>query len=186
MSPPPINWHTKPKPNQPRPQDNFSLSSSQNSIVTTDILVPVYINPARLHDIEAALKHLGLPSLLNPGNDFDYPASPQFQRLNNSISPQPGPHLLLIPENNDHPASPQFERLDNPISPQPEDTSDCLDLSTSFSRLSTSISCIQAPLASFPVQHSPVVHPNPSPKKALKRYYIVIVGKCTGVFWDKW
>jgi len=39
----------------------------------------------------------------------------------------------------------------------------------------------------FPVRRLPVVqHANMSPRKTLKKYYAITVGKCTGIFWDEW
>ncbi|KIM35206.1 hypothetical protein M413DRAFT_42320, partial [Hebeloma cylindrosporum] len=34
---------------------------------------------------------------------------------------------------------------------------------------------------------SPVVQSrSESPRKILKKYYVITIGKCTGVFWDEW
>jgi len=133
----------------------------------------MYIHPDRLPDIEAALRYLGLPPLSNPGGDPN----------------QATPHQ----ENVNHPIFPQFQRLNSPATPQPElgcystkDERDSSDLASSFSRLSTSDSFVQVPTASFPVRRPPVVQPNTSPRKNMKKYYVVTVGKCTGVFWDEW
>jgi hypothetical protein len=168
--PPPINHRTKPKSHQQLPQD-FSSDNSQQSSRATDALVPIYVHPDRLPDIEAALRYLGLPPL---SNDRDQ---------------------AII-----HPILPKFERLDNPTVSRPayypnaspigchstQESSDLSDLSTSFSRLSTLTSSVQVPSGSLPVQHAPVVQSTFSPRKVLKRYYVITVGKCTGVFWDEW
>jgi len=173
--PPPINWRTKPNLHQQCSQDNSGLDTSQHSNAATNGRVAVYISPARLRDIEAALQYLGLPPLSDLGNDPDQ-ATPHHDNIN-------------------HPTSPQFERFDNPAFPQPEycqaatpigryspqGSSDYSDLSASFSRLSTlttSTSSAQVPSASF--------QSNSSPRKNLKKYYVITVGKCTGVFWDEW
>ena len=211
MLPPPVNWHTKPMPHQQQHrQENSSLATSQHSDMATNVLIPVYINPAHLHDIEAALCFLGLPLLANHGNNHDQAA--------------------LHQDTTNHATPPQFEQLDNfsvsrseyhlnasPIGHHsPEQSLDISDISSSFSRLSTLTTSIQVPLGpfpgrrapdvqpnlssqpststtsvqvssgSFPVRHAPDIQHNPSPRKGMKKYYVITVGKCTGVFWDEW
>lgn len=165
MPPPPIHWYTKPNLNQRRTQSNQQSTSLRPSQQSTDGLIPVYIHPDRLPDIEAALRYLGLPPLLNARGDHG-PAT--------TASNEENPNLT-------HPVPPQFQQRSNP---QPvtghesnEDELDYSDLTSSFSQLSTS-----------EARHvpQPVVRPDTSQRKELKKYYVVTVGKCTGVFWDEW
>ena len=89
MLPPPINQHTKPRPHQQHPQD-FSLGNSQQSSQARDELVPVYIHPDHLPDIEAALHYLGLPPL---SNNHDQATTqcipPEFEQLDNPTVSRP-------------------------------------------------------------------------------------------------
>lgn len=171
MPPPPVPWRTKPHPNQQRTPGSpqapclCTLCVSQPSDIATCGLVPVYIHPNHLPDIEAALRFLGLPPLLNPGGDHS-----QATTLNHE-------------ENCNHPVSPRFQQRSNP---QPENEDELDYLSSSFSQLSTLGSSSQAPQDLFPAQRPPVVKPNPSPRKDMKKYYVVVIGKCTGVFWEEW
>ena len=170
MPPPPINQHTKPRPHQQRPQD-FSLGNSQQSSRAHDELVPVYIHPDRLPDIEAALRYLGLPPLSNNRDQATTQRiPPEFEQLDNPAVSRPA----YYPDA-------------GPIGCQPpQESFDFSDLSTSFSQLSTSTRSVQVLSGSFPVRNAPVVQSTPSPRKALKKYYVITIGKCTGVFWDEW
>jgi hypothetical protein len=170
IPPPPIPWRTKPNLNQQRTQSS-SLRPSQES---TKSLVTMYIHPDRLPDIEAALRYLGLPPLLNTRDDH---ALATAARASHEENPNPT-----------HPVPPQFQPRNNS---QPVIAQDYSDLTRSFSQLSTSEldGCSQLLLpASFPAQHAPqpVVQPDTSPRKNRKKYYVVTIGKRTGVFWDEW
>jgi hypothetical protein len=173
IPPPPIPWRTKPNLNQQRTQSS-SLRPSQQS---TNGLVVIYIHPDCLPDIEAAFRYLGLPPLLNPRDDhYLATAMPASHEEN----PNPS-----------HPVPPQFQPRNNP---QPviahgsnTDDLDYSDLTRSFSQLSTSElpgSCSQLLPASFPAQHG--LQPDTSPRKNRKKYYVVTIGKRTGIFWDEW
>ena len=178
MPSPPIQWYTKPNLNQHRtwgsPQTS-SLSTSytsQSSDVATHGLVPVYVHPDHLPDIEAALRLLGLPPLLNLGGNHAQATTPRHE------------------ENLNNPVFPQFQQRSNPQrETQIED--ELHQLATSFTQLSTSDGSSQlevlSPQALFPVQPFPVVkRANTSPRKILKKYYVITVGKCTGVYWEEW
>jgi len=164
MPPPPIHWYTKPNLNQQRTQSNQQSTSLQPSQQSANELIPVYIHRDRLPDIEAALRHLGLPPLLNPRGDHG-PATAASHEENPSLT---------------HPVPPQFQQRNNPHPvmghDSNEDDLDYSDLTSSFSQLSTSARHVP----------QPVVQPDTSPRKQLKKYYVVTVGKCTGVFWDEW
>ena len=157
IPPPPIPWHTKPNLNQQRTQSS-SLRPSQQS---TNGLVMIYIHPDRLPDIEAAFRYLGLPPLLNPRDDRYLATAMPASHGNN---PQP---VIAHGVNTDD--------------------LDYSDLTRSFSQLSTSElpgSCSQLLPASFPAQHG--LQPDTSPRKNRKKYYVVTIGKRTGIFWDEW
>ena len=179
MPPPPIQWYTKPNLNQHRtrgsPQTS-SLSTSytlQSSDVATHGLVPVYIHPDRLPDIEAALRFLGLPPLLNPGGNHAQATAPRHE------------------ENLDKPVFPQFQQRSGSPRRDTRIEDELHQLAGSFTQLSTSDGSSQLEVPSpqdlFPVRRLPVVQrANTSPRKTLKKYYAITVGKCTGVFWDEW
>ena len=141
--PPPVNWHTKPNANEQHSQDgsqNSSLSTSQESSATTDAPVLVYIHPAHLCDIEAALCHLGLPSLFSEGQAENY-----------QVTNPTGHHF---PQESDCTSS--FSWCSMPTS----SFLWCSMPTSSFSWHSMPTSQVQA-LASFPVRRSPAVQPTP-------------------------
>ena len=174
-SPPPVHWHTKPNVNQQGTQSNRQTSSLRPSQQSTSGLVPVYIHPDRLANIEAALRYLGLPPLLNLGGDQAPATAPSHEDLN-------------------RPVPSQFQQRN---SPQPvighernAGELDHSDLTTSFSQLSTSeLGSNSRPLPdSFPARYPPQSMEEPvlSPRKDMKKYYVITVGKCTGIFWEEW
>ena len=143
--------------------------TSQPSNVATRGLVPVYVHPDCLPDIEAALRFLGLPPLLNPGGNHAQATAPSHE------------------EDLDNPVVPQFQQRSGP---QRETwiEDELRHLATSFTQLSTSdgSSQVSSRQASFPVRRPTVVQPDTSPRKSLKKYYVVTIGKRTGVFWEEW
>lgn len=184
--PPPVNWRTKPNANEQHSQDgsqSSSLSTSQESGAATDSPVLVYIHPAHLRDIEAALRHLGLPSLFSEGQAENYQVTnptgrhfPQESDCTSSFSWRSMPTSQVQ-------ALASFPVRRSPaVQPTPLEYS---DLTASFSRLSMPTSPVQAPVL-LPVRSSPPIQLNSSPRKSLKKYYVITVGKCTGIFWDEW
>jgi hypothetical protein len=218
MPPPPINWRTKPKPNQ-QCQDGSQSSSFgtlQQPGAATNAVVPVYVNPTRLQDIKAALLYLGLPPLLRPDSEdqveYHRAANSPGRQISSEHSDLATSSLQLSTSDHasrlstsDHTSrlstsghtsrlsmsghtlqlstSDHTSRLFTPGHTSQLSTS---DLTASFSRLSTSTSSVQIPPALFPVRPTQAIHSNPSPRKSLKKYYVVTVGKCTGLFWDEW
>ena len=218
MPPPPINWRTKPMPNQ-QPQDGSqspSFGTLQQPGAATDALVPLYINPACLHDIEAALLFLGLPPLLHPDSEdqVEYhqaanspghqissehsdliTSSLQLSTLDHTLQLSMSGHTLRLPTS-DHTlwlstsghtswlaTSDHTSQLSTSGHTSRLTTS---NLTASFSWLSTSTSSVQSPTALFPVRPTHGIHSNPLPRKNMKKYYVVSIGKCTGIFWDEW
>ena len=156
-------------PQQQRAQDNSGLVTSQYSDVATNVLVPLYINPACLHNIKAALH---FPNWLTTEI---ITIRPLFTRTMPSIPP-----LLNLSSLTTFPSLNLSITCASPIGHHsPEQPSDISDISSSFSWLSTSTSSIQVLLGS--VWDAPVIQPNLSPRKDLKRYYVITVRKCTGV-----
>ena len=178
MPPPPIHWYTKPNLDQQRTQNNQQSTSLRASHRSTDGLIPVYIHPDRLPDIEAALRLLGLPPLLNPRGDHT-PATAASHEENINLT---------------HPVPLQFQQRNDPQSVTGHDSNkdelDYSDFTRSFSQLSTSARHARQPAVQpdTSARHvpQPAVQPDMSPRKGLKKYYVVTVGKCTGVFWDEW
>lgn len=196
MPPPPINWRTKPKSNQQRLQDDSqssSLGTSQQPGAATDVIVPVYVSSARLREIEAALVRLGLPPLLSPDSEdqveyHDHGAANSPGRHCSQDSELGYPNLSTSPSwlsTSDLTTSSLRVPMSDPTTSSSQVSTS--DLTASFVRLSTSTSgSVQVPTPSFPVRPSPTVQTNPSPRKNMKGYYVVTIGKCTGVFWDEW
>jgi hypothetical protein len=179
MPPPPINWCTKPKPNQQR-QDasqGSSFGTLQQHGAATDAAVPVYISPARLREVEAALRFLGLPPLSHPDSEA--------QVKHHLAANSPGGRFPQISSEHSDPrtSSSQLSLSDVTTSSSRLSTS---DLTASLSRVSMSTSSVQNPTASFPVRRTAAIRSDASPRKDLKKYYVVTIGKCTGIFWEEW
>lgn len=197
MPPPPIDWRTKPQPNQQRQDGRGSQSSSvgtlqQPGAATDAALIPVYLTPARISQIEAALRFLGLPPLSHP----DIEDLVEYHQAANA----PGGRFIRISpsrlsSSEFTTSSPQLSSPDLTTSSSQLSLSDLMtssprlstpDLTASFSRLSMSTNSVQIPTASFPVRRTPATRSDPSPRKGLKKYYVVTIGKCTGIFWEEW
>jgi hypothetical protein len=157
--PPPINWATKPKPRS----DIHGLSpvNSQHSGTAGRQPVPICRRSNRLAAIEEALRQLTqTPS-----------ASGHLDRqANNSASQQGKP---------EDPGNP-FLYGDGLA----DQSAEVGDLADSFSRLSTSEPL--TPLDLFPARSAPSVSPSLLVSPTKKKYYVVTVGKCAGVYWDTW
>jgi hypothetical protein len=191
MPPPPINWRTKPKSNQQR-QDasqGSSFGTLQQHGAATDAAVPVYISPARLREVEAALRFLGLPPLSHPDSEA--------QVKHHLAANSPGGRFPQISSEHSDPrtSSSQLSSSDVTTSSSQLSLSDVTtsssrlstsDLTASLSRVSMSTSLVQNPTASFPVRRTAAIRSDASPRKDLKKYYVVTIGKCTGIFWEEW
>jgi hypothetical protein len=128
-------------------------------------LVPVYVLPEHLRQVQQFVLSLGQPIFSSPTME-DY-----FQ-----------PEALNTDNLSDVNCS--------------DESSDPLELVSGFSSLSTSASndyVRSTPSASTTVRSIPAFvststqdSPIPSPTKPLNRYYSILVGKKTGVFWDEW
>ena len=159
--PPPINWRTRPNPNQ-RHQDGSQPGAA------TDAAIPIYVTPPHLHQIEAALQFLNLPLL-------SY-TEVQSSQLSSSDLTTSSSQLSM----SDLTSSSELSLSDLTTSSQ------LSDLTASFSQLSMSRSSVQTPTARLQVRQTRAIHSDPLPRKDLKKYYVVTVGKCTGIFWEEW
>lgn len=176
-SPPPINWTTKPR------------QSSANPKTTARRLVPVFIDADRLGDLQEALRDEPAPR--QPNADFQDYAVIDVHILENILR-----RLSQLESNSRHSQSEC-----DPLS-EPQDLSSA-DVTSALSCLSMSTSSIDARAAavtqmstnpfqspSLAARPSPIstpariISPASSPRK--KRYYVVLVGKCAGIFYDDW
>jgi len=189
MPPPPIIWRTRPECNQQR-QDgsqNARFGILQQPGAATDAAVPVYISPARLREIEAALWFLGLPPL----SRHDSEDQVEYHQAANSAGgrfPQISSEHSDLPTSSSWLSSLDLTTSSSQLSSLESDltTSSTSDLTASFSQLSMLTSSVQIPTASNPVRRTLAIWSDPSPRKDLKKYYVVTIGKCTGIFWDEW
>jgi hypothetical protein len=120
-------------------------------------LVAVYVDANRLGELEEVLRQLDLPLLLAPGPLDPHEQSEDFKSAFQNQEPY-------------------FCNQSGELS----------DITASLSHLSTSDNVDLNPSDLFPARS---VFPNNlrilgSPGK--KRYYVIMVGKCTGVYWDVW
>jgi hypothetical protein len=156
------------------------LSTPNRSHPTpTRRLVPVtvYIDPNYIEHLEAALLHLGEHAQLAVGvprnEGLDYVVSQPPATNYQESAPCDGRN---IPDEYS-----QFEELASSFSSLSKSTASTATASTSTASVSTT----SFPTGSFPAQSAPVVSTlQESPMK--KKYYVVLVGKCAGVFYDEW
>jgi hypothetical protein len=190
-SPPPISWATKPKPSPVDIINQSPLVDPSNSRQ----LVPVYIHPAHIADLQEALRNLTSTSC-----DLAH-RQPKLELQANNISDAGNVQTVLYigPPN---PRQSQQVASNLPTEDQ--------DLASSISRLFMSTPT-SGRLASVtptdPVMPTEPVTPTPknpgltpgirtapvivsgmlsqaTPKKM--RYYVILVGKCTGIYHDEW
>ena len=194
MSPPKINMATKPKPiqgsdvNVPQPSRTATfrpITPNRSHPTPTRRLVPVtvYIDPNYIEHLEAALLHLGEHAQLAIGvphnESLDYgisqPPATNYQEL------APCDRCNIPDEYSQFDEYLQFKELATSFSSLSMSTASVVTAST----LTASASTTSFPTGSFPAQSAPVVSTSQvSPMK--KKYYVVLVGKCAGVFYDKW
>ena len=186
-SPPKINMATKPKPiqgsgaNVPQPSGmatprQSAPNHSRPTATATRQLVPVtvYINPNYIEDLKEALLHFGPHARLATGEHHN-------EGLNHLVSQPPATDYQELGPRGGHNIPdeyPQFEELASSLSRLSTST-------TSTSTISTSTTTF--PTGSYPAQSVPIIPPSSrqaSPMK--KKYYVVLVGKCAGIFYDEW
>ena len=186
-TPPPINWATKPRV-QPEPvttngQLELPPVELANSL-STRRLIPIFIDPEHIGELQQAIhlstrrlipifidpKHIGeLQAILrlSPANDQAVPSVPSFghhkeKGIESSRSQQPVA---------DH------EEISNPNG----ETLPIYDES-----LDSAISSLATLTVSSPPSSSPQVLSSNSASLSRKRYYVITVGKCAGIFYNEW
>jgi len=187
MSPPRINRATKPKPiqgcgaNVPQPSGMATLHPSapnypHPTVTATGQLVPVtvYIDPNHIEDLKEALLHFGPHARLATGEHHN-------EDPNHLVSQPPATNYQELRPCGGHNIPdeyPQFEELASSLS----------RLSTSTTSTSTiSTSTTTSPTASYQAQRAPVILPSSTQASPMKmKYYVVLVGKCAGIFYDEW
>jgi hypothetical protein len=111
-----------------------------------------------------------LPEHVNAVQEFVLSLSPT---LYNFPAPESAVDPLLQPEG-----------LNNP-NISDDDSLDSVELVSFFSQMSTSSSIEEASGCTPPPTPS-AVGSSSSPHMSLNRYYCILIGKKTGVFWDQW
>ena len=183
-SPPPINWATRPKP---------SSGNSVNHPMTTTArrLVPVFVDADRLGDLQEAI--LGEPASQQP-LDYVIIDVRHFEEVLRRLS------QLESSSRQSQPEEGCFNEGD------PSSEMQMQDLMSTLSSLSVSTSSVasqpltaraapvtpssmdpvlRCSLAARPAPVStPGIMPQVSPRK--KRYYVILVGKCAGIYYDDW
>jgi len=169
--PPPINWSTKPKPS---PANSFNTLQDHAEESTT---------PARRLVPEAVLIDLDHVDILQE----------VLRYLSKSAVPENLEHLLHhLGHSKPRQSQPRFQ--EDPCLDGHDPSAEVQDLTSAFSGISTSTNYQNAQsLASSVPGHRLVPRTVPpitgtsrqvSPQK--KRYYVVLVGKSTGVYYDVW
>ena len=163
-SPPPLIFRTRPNHSHANPPE----SNTAGVINANPQLLAVYVERDRFADIQNVLRAFGLPPLL-VCEDV----------LNESTSSRVSSH-----GDSSRVSSHRDTGLDG-RSPQ---YSEYLELTESFSALSTSADTV--PVTPFAARTGPVLGPGSSAlvsaENKAKKYYVIIVGKCAGVYWNEW
>lgn len=177
-SPPPINWAARPKPSQHKSsihqQDNADEPSAPGRRL---VPVQVFIDSDRICDLQEFLHHVGGSVCQRPKPEFQDKGVINVHRVEE--------------------LSARFNQLEvNSGQSQPK--SQVPDVLPTFSHLTTprnSVSCnifaartdspspqgLSSPIA---IRTPPINTPQVSPIK--KKYYVVLVGKCTGIYYGEW
>ena len=149
-----------------RTRPNYSQTNPPQSNTTSVFnnnpqLLAVYVQRDHLADIQNALHYLGLPLL-----------------------------LVLEDAPNESASSQLSSQGDTDFKGHNYQSSEYLELTESFSALSTSADTV--PVTPFTARTGPVFISGPgssppvSPKRKVEKYYAIIVGKCAGVYWNEW
>lgn len=191
-SPPPINWATKPKPSPADIINQSPLAHVEDPGIPSNSrqLVPVFISPDHIPDLQEALGCLSDPAHRQP----------RLELHTDSISDVGNVQTVFY--------------IGPPKSRQSQQ--DASNLPTEDQDLASSLSCLimstptrlAGVTASDPV--TPIEPVTPRPKNSgltplgmrtapvviftmsssatlkKRRYYVVLVGKCTGIYYDEW
>lgn len=152
---------------------HHSVNSTQPFRSGNRTLIPVYVLPENLCRVQQFVLSLGQPIFSAP--TVDVCPSLQPEEVNAPNSPE---------------QSSDFQELTSGFSTLSVSTSSGYVSSTPPALSSSHPSSTPAfgPISSIPsISHIPLCA-SPSPRIPTKgnRYYTVVVGKKTGVFWDKW
>lgn len=191
-SPPPINWATKPKPSQNRlsihPQDNTDDPSAP-----ARRLVPVFIDTDRIGDLQELLHHLGGSVGQQPKPEF------RDNAVINARSIEEVSARFNQLEVNSGRSQPEFQDtarlcLDgrNPASQVPDVMAPTSShLATQRNSVPRNTFAVRTDSPSPPGPNSPIavrtppnITPQVSPTK--QKYYVILVGKCAGIYYGEW
>ena len=196
-SPPPINWATKPKPNWRSSSIDLQEDNTEEPSTPARRLVPVFIDADRAGDLQELLRHLGGSVPQQPKPEFQDDAAINarnleevFCRLNqlevNSRRSQPecqdtacrgidGRNLTSSVPDVTPSASSHFATQINSV---PRNTSAARTVTVN------SPSTVTVPRNLLAARTPPIISPQVSPTK--KKYYVVLVGKCAGIYFGHW
>lgn len=171
--PPPINLTTKPR------------SSHQHSAINTEqtrrgdpALVPVYVLPEHLNTVQEFVLSLGQPLFPAPELDCDPFLQPEELNHNSSDGDMSSGSVELVSF---------FSQMSTSSL-----TSSTPAASSSGNRASAFSPGFSAPASSIPSASYVPLASSTSPQcpqtlhTSMNRYYCILIGKKTGVFWDKW
>jgi hypothetical protein len=171
-SAPPINWATRPKQSSGNPVTHLMAPTARR-------LVPVFVDADQLRDLQEA--HLGEPASQQPKCELqDYVIIDRrhfeeilhrLSQLESSNIQMPDPlstFSSLSVSTNSVPSQPLSERAAS-VTPSSMDP---------ILPMSRSLAARPAPVS------TPGILPTVSPRK--KRYYVILVGKCAGIYYDDW
>jgi hypothetical protein len=169
-SPPPINWATRPKPSS-------GNSVTHPMITMAHRLVPVSVDADHLADLQEG--HLEEPAsqpLKCELKDHVITGARHFEEVQRRLS-------QLQVQSSSRQSQPEEGCFDGG---DPSSEIQMQDLMSDLSSLSVSTSSVPShSLAARPAPVStPGISPQVSPKK--KRYYVILVGKCAGIYYDNW
>lgn len=138
-------------------------------------LVPVFIDAGRIGDVKNVLHQLGIEAFSTADGhreDVDHPVPrlPDLER-------QDGASLYGC-------SIDQYTYDEHTLTTN--QSSDFEDLTSALSRLSMSTNSPHGD--SYPARSAPALFSGSSPLVTVlkKKYYVVIVGKCAGIFYDEW
>lgn len=174
--PPPINWASKPKANS---ANIINHLLRHDSGTPGSQLVPVFINLDHIVDLQEALRVRRLSK-----------SKPKLELQEETIIDDAGnvKKLLFIRQQNSPHSHQEDAYIDVTVSS--EDQPQAEGLTSSFSCLSMSTPYQQV-IRTGPLTVTPGPTPSPlgmSPQPSTKkgRYYVVLVGKCAGIYYDAW
>jgi len=139
-------------------QTNPPQSNAAGVFNTNPQLLTVYVERDHLADIQNVLCSFGLPPL-----------------------------LVLEDVLNESTSSRVSSQGDTDLDGRSPQSSEYLELTESFSSLSTSANTV--PVTPFMARTGPVFISGPGSSPAenkVKKYYAITVGKCAGIYWNEW